>query len=505
MGLRRGMLDHDPINFQPQLHLVLQGRIQRFLIPSHRTELAGKTPDLAAELSPDSKQQAPRDEEGETLQLPKIGALEPREKGKGTARYLGVMEALELYARSPSSGWPARQESRTGCEAEVEQNNEKIGPEEDAIGIGGSSMPKGHIPADLYRRTPTPSCYSNTDSSSRVDWGWGSGLMCPEAMHFYSWHIWYNQEPCLCASQEARVLKSLGDPASSSTSFEIHGHILSISQPQDFILQDWPSHPTQEWVRGAPKGLQVDFGDVLKQVAQATAKGQFSSSTRWVCFLEDHLPFNLGLLAALGAPEHLRGSETPRGGMREVPLRALASEKFPKARRGQPAFRKGKRVGGGAGITPHIHCFCEGRHLELGQELVCETSEVSKASSQFSLGPRTNICSPLPEISSPIQAAVLQCFWLHIKQSRLSGFGTRTGFVAPQLADRLLWDFTLLSCYKSVQHVTVLNTGDNCNTMKFLIIHLLKPDSVSSSHSSSVKPCSLADEELQSPVGGEAF
>ncbi|KAL0619401.1 retrotransposable element ORF2 protein [Plecturocebus cupreus] len=34
------------------------------------------------------------------------------------------------------------------------------------------------------------------------------------------------------------------------------------------------------------------------------------------------------------------------------------------------------------------------------------------------------------------------------------------------------------------------------STLKFLIIHLLKPDSVSSSHSSSVKPCSLADEEL---------
>ncbi|KAL0609456.1 hypothetical protein AAY473_021744 [Plecturocebus cupreus] len=43
------------------------------------------------------------------------------------------------------------------------------------------------------------------------------------------------------------------------------------------------------------------------------------------------------------------------------------------------------------------------------------------------------------------------------------------------------------------------------NIPKFLIIHLLKPDSVSSSHSSSVKPCSLADEELRSPVGGEAF
>ncbi|KAL0618408.1 Histone demethylase UTY, partial [Plecturocebus cupreus] len=34
---------------------------------------------------------------------------------------------------------------------------------------------------------------------------------------------------------------------------------------------------------------------------------------------------------------------------------------------------------------------------------------------------------------------------------------------------------------------------------KILIIHLLKPDSVSSSHSSSIKPCSLADEELRSP------
>ncbi|KAL0624102.1 putative uncharacterized protein CCDC28A-AS1 [Plecturocebus cupreus] len=45
----------------------------------------------------------------------------------------------------------------------------------------------------------------------------------------------------------------------------------------------------------------------------------------------------------------------------------------------------------------------------------------------------------------------------------------------------------------------------NSWTQKILIIHLLKPDSVSSSHSSSVKPCSLADEELRSPVGGEAF
>ncbi|KAL0621434.1 hypothetical protein AAY473_009763 [Plecturocebus cupreus] len=45
------------------------------------------------------------------------------------------------------------------------------------------------------------------------------------------------------------------------------------------------------------------------------------------------------------------------------------------------------------------------------------------------------------------------------------------------------------------------------SSLKFLIIHLLKPDSVSSSHSSSVKPCSLADEELRSPFsfGGRSF
>ncbi|KAL0586296.1 retrotransposable element ORF2 protein [Plecturocebus cupreus] len=49
------------------------------------------------------------------------------------------------------------------------------------------------------------------------------------------------------------------------------------------------------------------------------------------------------------------------------------------------------------------------------------------------------------------------------------------------------------------------NSQSSLGNHKFLIIHLLKPDSVSSSHSSSVKPCSLADEELRSPVRGEAF
>ena len=40
---------------------------------------------------------------------------------------------------------------------------------------------------------------------------------------------------------------------------------------------------------------------------------------------------------------------------------------------------------------------------------------------------------------------------------------------------------------------------------KFLITHLLKPDSVISSHSFSIQPCSLAGEELWSLVGGEVF
>ncbi|KAL0607494.1 hypothetical protein AAY473_024098 [Plecturocebus cupreus] len=40
---------------------------------------------------------------------------------------------------------------------------------------------------------------------------------------------------------------------------------------------------------------------------------------------------------------------------------------------------------------------------------------------------------------------------------------------------------------------------------KFLIIHLLKPNSDDSSHSFSIKPCSITDEELASSVEGETF
>ncbi|KAL0601639.1 Zinc finger protein [Plecturocebus cupreus] len=59
--------------------------------------------------------------------------------------------------------------------------------------------------------------------------------------------------------------------------------------------------------------------------------------------------------------------------------------------------------------------------------------------------------------------------------------------------------------WKYEENADDTNTTFSMFNGKFLIIHLLKLDSVSSSHSSSVRPCSPADEELRSPVGGEAF
>ncbi|KAL0619634.1 hypothetical protein AAY473_012316 [Plecturocebus cupreus] len=40
---------------------------------------------------------------------------------------------------------------------------------------------------------------------------------------------------------------------------------------------------------------------------------------------------------------------------------------------------------------------------------------------------------------------------------------------------------------------------------KFLIIHLLKPNSDDSSHLFPIKPCSVTDEDLASSVEGETF
>ncbi|KAL0628295.1 hypothetical protein AAY473_001615 [Plecturocebus cupreus] len=51
----------------------------------------------------------------------------------------------------------------------------------------------------------------------------------------------------------------------------------------------------------------------------------------------------------------------------------------------------------------------------------------------------------------------------------------------------------------------VKSSKTNLANMKFLIIHLLKPNSDDSSHSFSIKPCSVTDEELASSVEGETF
>ncbi|KAL0596178.1 hypothetical protein AAY473_034126 [Plecturocebus cupreus] len=89
-------------------------------------------------------------------------------------------------------------------------------------------------------------------------------------------------------------------------------------------------------------------------------------------------------------------------------------------------------------------------------------------------------------------ANVCYCTWL------IFAFSVETGFhhaARPGLKLLASSDPTTLASYSAGI------------TSKILIIHLLKPDSVSSSHSSSVKPCSLADEELRSPFsfGGRSF
>ncbi|KAL0602588.1 hypothetical protein AAY473_028787 [Plecturocebus cupreus] len=49
------------------------------------------------------------------------------------------------------------------------------------------------------------------------------------------------------------------------------------------------------------------------------------------------------------------------------------------------------------------------------------------------------------------------------------------------------------------------SASQSTGLQKFLIIHLLKPNSDDSSHSFSIKPCSVTDEELASSVEGETF
>ncbi|KAL0625425.1 LOW QUALITY PROTEIN: hypothetical protein AAY473_004477 [Plecturocebus cupreus] len=85
--------------------------------------------------------------------------------------------------------------------------------------------------------------------------------------------------------------------------------------------------------------------------------------------------------------------------------------------------------------------------------------------------------------------------------------GTTDGSLAlsPRLESAVVQSWLTATSTSWVQVIFLPQPPELLRLQKFLIIHLLKPDSVSSSHSSSVRPCSLADEELRSPVGGEAF
>ena len=68
------------------------------------------------------------------------------------------------------------------------------------------------------------------------------------------------------------------------------------------------------------------------------------------------------------------------------------------------------------------------------------------------------------------------------------------------------WPKVFFSCWVSAGF-SYQDDVSRCSftSQNFLIIHLLKPDSVISSHSFSIQPCSLAGEELWSLVGREVF
>ncbi|KAL0612222.1 hypothetical protein AAY473_018851 [Plecturocebus cupreus] len=71
------------------------------------------------------------------------------------------------------------------------------------------------------------------------------------------------------------------------------------------------------------------------------------------------------------------------------------------------------------------------------------------------------------------------------------------------------WDFAMLpmlvlNSWTQAIHTLQSPKKEKERGEKFLIIHLLKPNSDDSSHSFSIKPCSITDEELASSVG-EAF
>ncbi|KAL0617929.1 Forkhead box protein P2 [Plecturocebus cupreus] len=81
-------------------------------------------------------------------------------------------------------------------------------------------------------------------------------------------------------------------------------------------------------------------------------------------------------------------------------------------------------------------------------------------------------------------------------QPKQLGRSAYSGAVLPHCSLHLLGSVDSPVTASQIPSYKSLQIDSEPLVQKFLIIHLLKPDSVSSSHSSSIKPCSLADEEL---------
>ncbi|KAL0611244.1 hypothetical protein AAY473_017868 [Plecturocebus cupreus] len=105
-------------------------------------------------------------------------------------------------------------------------------------------------------------------------------------------------------------------------------------------------------------------------------------------------------------------------------------------------------------------------------------------------------------VASLIFIFFIEMRFRHVAQAGVKLLGSSDSSISAYQSVRItaLWEAEAGESQSQVFETSLAN-------VKILIIHLLKPDSVSSSHSSSVKPCSLADEELRSPFsfGGRSF
>ncbi|KAL0600700.1 LINE-1 retrotransposable element ORF1 protein [Plecturocebus cupreus] len=156
-----------------------------------------------------------------------------------------------------------------------------------------------------------------------------------------------------------------------------------------------------------------------------------------------------------------------------------------------------------------------------------KTAKISQASSLASAGADVVVGGP-QRFAAVVQALEANGGWgrgPHLEQSQLQGRALRWA----ELPEDKTWqerEWKVSQIYtdrkamrgpvsgeeqgsapqsRADQNLLLIQTATSISEdRKFLIIHLLKPNSDDSSHSFSIKPCSVTDEELASSVG-EAF